>query len=54
MNEIKNVGLKDENKIEIPLRVIIGKKIIYSDDKILLKIEKEQFETRFTRSLIGM
>ena len=28
-------------------KIIIGKKIIYNDDKVLLKIEKEQFNERF-------
>ncbi len=28
-------------------KIIIGKKIIYTDDKVLLKIEKDHFEKRF-------
>lgn len=28
-------------------KIIIGKKIVYTDDKVLLKIEKEEFEKRF-------
>ena len=28
-------------------KIIIGKKIIYNDDKVLLKIEKDDFEKRF-------
>jgi len=29
-------------------KIIIGKKIVYKDDKILLKIDKEEFNQRFT------
>jgi len=29
-------------------KIIIGKKIIYNDDKILLKMDKEEFNKRFT------
>ena len=29
-------------------KIIIGKKIIYKDDKILLKIDKDEFSNRFT------
>ena len=41
--EVSRQIRKDKNEYKI----IIGKKIIYNDDKILLKIEKDQFESRF-------
>ncbi len=42
-SEVSRQIKKDINEYKI----IIGKKIIYTDDKVLLKIEKEQFEQRF-------
>ena len=41
--EVSRQIRKDINEYKI----IIGKKIIYNDDKVLLKIEKEEFEKRF-------
>ena len=42
-SEVSRQIKKDINEYKI----IIGKKILYNDDKVLLKIEKEEFETRF-------
>ena len=41
--EVSRQIRKDKNEYKI----IIGKKIIYNDDKVLLKIEKEDFNKRF-------
>ncbi len=41
--EVSRQIRKDKNEYKI----IIGKKIIYNDDKVLLKLEKDDFEARF-------
>ena len=41
--EVSRQIRKDKNEYKI----IIGKKIIYNDDKVLLKLEKDDFEVRF-------